>query len=150
MGRSSARTKASQMTQKTNQFNLCTRRYTESDIKRMLLEDKIFITVFSLSDSYGDYGITGMSIVKIDKSDEKVASIDTFLMSCRVIGRNVEYTFFDQIIKRLKERRIDELRAEFIPTPKNQQVENFYDDLGFTCINSRKQYPSICAYIIRI
>jgi FkbH-like protein len=130
--------RAAQMTQKTNQFNLCTRRYTESNIKHMLLEDAIFVAVFSLSDSYGEYGITGMSIIKIDTSDKKVASIDSFLMSCRVIGRNVEYTFFDQIVKRLQEKGIHELRAEFISTSKNQQVEKFYDNLGFTLISSEK------------
>ena len=139
--------RAAQMTQKTNQFNLCTRRYTESNIKHMLLEDAIFIAVFSLSDNYGKYGITGMSIIKIDTSDKKVASIDSFLMSCRVIGRNVEYTFFDQIVKRLQEKGIHELRAEFISTSKNQQVEKFYDNLGFTPISSEKNK---CQYLLKL
>jgi FkbH-like protein len=130
--------RAAQMTQKTNQFNLCTRRYTESDIERMLMDDTMCIAVFGLSDRYGDYGITGMCITSIDIPDEKVASIDTFLMSCRVIGRNVEYIFFDQLIKRLKDKEIDRLEAEFISTPKNKQVERFYDGLGLKCIGSQK------------
>jgi FkbH-like protein len=130
--------RAAQMTQKTNQFNLCTRRYTESDIKNMLMDDTICISVFGLSDRYGDYGVTGMSIIGIDMLDENIASIDTFLMSCRVIGRNVEYIFFDQLINKLQEKKVDRLQAEFIPTPKNKQVERFYDDLGLEYVGSEK------------
>jgi FkbH-like protein len=121
--------RAAQMTQKTNQFNLTTRRYTESDIVRMLDDPEYEIAVFSVSDHFGDYGVTGMSIIHIKNS---TARIDSLLMSCRVIGRNVELAFFDQLVKILLDKNIKTLLGSYISTAKNKQVEAFYDGLGFT------------------
>jgi len=121
--------RAAQMTQKTNQFNLTTKRYTESDIKRMLDDPEYEIAVFSVSDHFGDYGVTGMSIIHIKNS---TAIIDSLLMSCRVIGRNVELAFFDQLVKILLDKNIKTLLGSYISTAKNKQVEAFYDRLGFT------------------
>lgn len=120
--------RVAQMTQKTNQFNLTTRRYTESDILRMLEDPKYFIATFSVSDQFGDYGVTGMSIIQIKNSS---AIIDSLLMSCRVIGRNLEIAFFDEIVKFLQEKKIKTLFGSYIRTPKNKQVEFFYEELGF-------------------
>ena len=72
-----------------------------------------------------------------DKKEHGSALIDTFLMSCRVIGRNVEYQFFAEIIKILKKENIHKIEACFLPTLKNQQVSSFYDDLGFGVISSK-------------
>jgi FkbH-like protein len=127
--------RAAQMTQKTNQFNLTTRRYTESDLLRMLDDPEYEIAVFSVSDHFGDYGITGMSIIHINNS---TASVDSLLMSCRVIGRNVELAFFDQLVKKLLDKNIKTLFGSYISTPKNKQVEAFYDGLGFTTIASNE------------
>lgn len=128
--------RAAQMTQKTNQFNLRTQRYTEGDIQRFI-EDKGFVVgVFSLTDQFGDYGVSGLAIVKITGEQNSVGFIDTFLMSCRVIGRNVEYKFFESIFFKLKEMNVFQLHAEFLPTLKNKQVESFYDQLGFEFIST--------------
>lgn len=127
--------RAAQMTQKTNQFNLTTKRYTESDITRMLDDPEYEIAVFSVTDYFGDYGVTGMSIIHIKDSD---ARIDSLLMSCRVIGRNVELAFFDQLVKMLLGRNIKTLLGSYIGTPKNKQVETFYDGLGFTSTASNE------------
>jgi len=120
--------RAAQMTQKTNQFNLTTRRYTESDILRMLEDPEYFIATFSVSDQFGDYGVTGMSIIQIKNSS---AIIDSLLMSCRVIGRNIEIAFFDEIVKFLLEKKIKTLLGSYLRTPKNKQVGSFYEELGF-------------------
>ena len=120
--------RASQMTQKTNQFNLTTRRYTESDIIRMLEDPEYAIAAFSVSDQFGDYGVTGMSIIQIKNS---TAIIDSLLMSCRVIGRNLEIAFFDEIVKFLLDKKIKTLFGSYISTPKNKQVGSFYEELGF-------------------
>jgi FkbH-like protein len=125
--------RVSQMTQKTNQFNLTTQRYTESDIIRFFSDSNYMIAVFSVSDNYGDYGYTGMCIIHIIDAH---ATIDSLLMSCRVIGRNIEYAFFDQIIKRLSRNNIKTLQANYLRTAKNNQVAFFYDKLGFEIINS--------------
>ena len=123
--------RAAQLTQKTNQFNLRTCRYSESEINNFIGSTDHLVAAFSLADMYGDYGIAGLSILALE---EKSAFFDTFLMSCRVIGRNVEYSFFTQIINELKKIKVNEIsiEAEWISTPKNQQVENFYDNLGFS------------------
>lgn len=81
---------AAQLTQKTNQFNLTTKRYTEADIHRMLSDSSYRIAPFSVEDRYGDYGVTGMTIIQRDKVVPNQCVIDSLLMSCRVIGRNIE------------------------------------------------------------
>ena len=123
--------RAAQMTQKTNQFNLTTRRYTEADIQRMLIDPAYTLGVFSVADRYGDYGVTGMIIIRQDKDSPGSAVIDSFLMSCRVIGRNVEYAFFDEVVHTLRAGGINNLRGEYLATDKNNQVERFYDKFGF-------------------
>jgi FkbH-like protein len=120
----------SQMTQKTNQFNLTTKRYTESQIANFLLSKDYRVFAISVNDKFGDNGVTGVCIVNIDRM-AKCASIDTFLMSCRIIGRNVEYVFFDFLIKRLIELNFTSIKAKYISTKKNEQVNDFYENLGF-------------------
>ena len=134
--------RVSQMTQKTNQFNLTTRRYTEADISRMLGNEDWELATFSVVDAYGDYGITGLSIIAVDNCNRSEATIDTFLMSCRVIGRNIEASFFDEIVKILLRRGISVLRAEYVATNKNIQVEHFYDNLGFSLVSSNEKTKS--------
>ena len=121
--------RASQMTQKTNQFNLTTRRYTEIDIIKMRADNDFAIAVLSVTDRYGDYGVSGMAIIKVDHINAS-ATMDSFLLSCRVIGRNVEYAFFDSIVEKLLKDGVKTMKAEYLPTAKNKQVEKFYDSIG--------------------
>jgi FkbH-like protein len=117
-----------QMTQKTNQFNLTTPRYTESEIENFINSGKHFVFSFGLKDKFGDYGITGLCILEI--ADMKTAYIDTFLMSCRIIGRNVEFAFLNFMSNFLLENKIEKLIAKYIKTFKNSQVENLFDSFG--------------------
>ena len=110
-----------QMTQKTNQFNLTTKRYTESDI-RSLLEERAQIWTLAVADRFGDNGITGLMILK----PENGWIIDTLLMSCRVLGKGIEEAFFKSVISRYN----GVLTAQYIPTAKNEQVADFYDRMG--------------------
>ena len=80
----------SQMTQKTNQFNLTTQRYTENQISNFLLSKESSIYAISVSDKFGDNGITGALICNFDRLTNSI-TIDTFLMSCRIIGRNIGF-----------------------------------------------------------
>ena len=116
----------SQLSQKTNQFNLTTKRYKESDIKIFMDDLNFDVITISLKDKFGDYGITGLSIIKCNKDSQHVI-IDTFLLSCRIIGRNVEFVFFDFLIDFLKRKKIKTLETNFFKTKKNDQVKNFYD-----------------------
>ena len=113
-----------QMTEKTNQFNLTTRRRTESEI-RMLLSSGWRIWTLSVSDKFGDSGVTGCAMVTPE------GGIDTFLLSCRVLGRGIEDAFLKYVCKKEREGGAASLEAEYVPSPKNRQVEEFYAKNGF-------------------
>lgn len=126
--------RASQMTQKTNQFNLTTRRYTEEEIDRFINSALHRVAVFSVSDNFGDSGVTGLIIISENPDNPNECEIDSFLMSCRVLGRNIELKFFDEVIQKLKADSYKVIKAQFIPTSKNAQVANFYEKVGFSLI----------------
>ncbi len=129
----------SQMTQKTNQFNLTTERYTEGDIKNFIENEFFKIFAFSVEDKFGDSGVTGLCIVNID-DNIKIADVDTLLMSCRIIGRNIEYAFIEYVIEKIKEKKITDLKAKYIKTQKNEQVKRFYDKCSFTLTESNDSF----------
>lgn len=126
----------SQLTQKTNQFNLTTYRYTESDIERFIYDPKVNVYAMFVKDKFGDSGLTGVCIIKQDEKNHKHAIIDSLLMSCRILGRNIEYVYVETIIGDLADSGYETLSAQFIPTKKNAQVESFYDTLGLKYTNS--------------
>ena len=117
-----------QMTQKTNQFNLTTKRYTESQIQHFVDNSDFDIFALNVADKFGDNGITGLAIVKYSTNH---AIIDTFLMSCRIIGRNIEYKFMNYIIHQIHRPII---YANYIESAKNQQTMSFLDQIGFKLI----------------
>lgn len=121
----------SQMTQKTNQFNLTTKRYTEGDIRNFIMADDSKVFAFAASDKFGNSGITGLCIANVDWR-HKAAEIDTFLMSCRIIGRNIEYSFMDYLINFLNHNKIESVTAKYIKTQKNEQVKEFFDKCSFS------------------
>ena len=125
----------SQMSQKTNQFNLTTKRYTEGDIQYFINDPDSDIYAFSTSDRFGDSGVTGLSIVTRNGNTE-TAVIDTLLMSCRVIGRNIEYAFMNYVIGKVKEKKINVIKAKYIKTQKNEQVKELYDKCSFSLVES--------------
>lgn len=115
-----------QMTQKTNQFNLTTKRYTDADLKSFLVNGwKIWC--ISVADRFGDNGITGCIMINGDE-------IDTFLLSCRILGKGIEKAFIKRIMALLKESGVTTVKASYLPTTKNAQVADFYDYSGFTCV----------------
>ena len=120
----------SQLTLKTNQFNLTTKRYQEEDIARFAKDEKYLVGCAQVEDKFGDNGITGVFIVQKDSSKEW--SIDTFLLSCRVIGKEVEKGILGHIIKQAKKSGVERIKAQFIPSKKNKPIENFLPNCGFT------------------
>ena len=125
----------SQLTQKTNQFNLTTKRYTEGDIKNFIENKNFVIVAFSISDKFGDSGVTGLCIVNLYNKIQS-AEIDSFLMSCRIIGRNIEYAFVDYLMNILNRYKINTITANYIRTKKNEQVKEFYDRCSFSLTKS--------------
>jgi FkbH-like protein len=126
-----------QLTQKTNQFNLTTYRYTESQVHHFMFDKNHEVYSMMVKDKFGDNGITGVCIIKEDGNNSKNMIIDSLLMSCRIIGRNIEFVFVNHIIKDLASKGYQTLSAAFIPTKKNAQVENFYDNVGFKIIENK-------------
>jgi len=119
----------SQLTQKTNQFNMTTRRYVEEDIKKFSEDNAFLVFSVKVEDKFGDNGITGAAIVK--KGNDSW-DIDTFLLSCRIIGRKVEETLLAYIAREAKKSGAKKLMAEFIPTKKNSVAKDFYKNSGFS------------------
>jgi FkbH-like protein len=134
-----------QMTQKTNQFNLTTRRYTEENIRSFLKKGHLIFCA-SLKDKFGDNGITAACIVELN-IEESMARIDTFLVSCRILGRQVEKTFVSLILNELKKFHINKVEAFFIATGKNMQVSDFCENYGFKL---QKETDKTKEYMIEI
>ena len=117
------------MVNKTNQFNLTTRRYTDAEIKKMIeAENGFLIYSLQISDKLGDEGIVGVAIVR---TKPEVWILDSFLLSCRVIGRKVESAFLATIVADAKKQGVSMMVGEYIPTQKNAPVKNFYPSHGF-------------------
>ncbi len=115
---------------RTNQFNLTTKRYTEAQVEEMSKKKTKFnVYILDIKDKFGEEGIVGVAIV--NKEDPKVWKIDTFLMSCRVIGRKVETAFLTKIINDAIAAEAQEIKAEYLPTKKNPLVKDFYQDHKF-------------------
>lgn len=116
-----------QMTQKTNQFNLTTKRYTDADVRKFM-QNGWRIWCLSVADKFGDNGITGCILVNGDK-------IDTLLLSCRILGKGIEHAFVKKVIMLLQDAGITELEASYMPTLKNKQVADFYEKNGFAVVS---------------
>lgn len=122
--------RVSQLTQKTNQFNLTTKRYTEGEIEQFMDDEFVHVYSVEYSDKYGKEGIIAVVIIRL--LNDKTANLDSFLMSCRVIGRNVEYSILNKIVDHLAiNHQISQLKAECILTSKNILAKEFYTNCGF-------------------
>lgn len=136
----------SQLTLKTNQFNLTTRRYQEDDIKKIAEDQRFLIGCAQVEDRFGDNGITGVFIV--DKNNPKEWFIDSFLLSCRVMGREIEKGILGYIINKAKEDGVEKIKAKFIPTQKNKPIEQFLPDCGFSKEEDYWIYPISSNFVI--
>jgi FkbH-like protein len=118
-----------QLTQRSNQFNLRTVRYTEADIEQISRSAKFFTLSFNLEDKFGDHGLIGLVI--LEKLDDRTAFIETWIMSCRVLKRGVEEFIVNQMVKHARDAGIEKLIGEYLPTSKNSMVKDLYAQMGF-------------------
>ena len=118
-----------QLTQRSNQFNLRTIRYTEADIEKISKDDNYLTIYFTLKDKFGDHGL--ISVVIMKKVDNETLFIDTWLMSCRVLKRGMEEFIVNKMIDIAKKNGYKTVQGEYIKTPKNAMVEKIYSKLGF-------------------
>ncbi len=122
--------RVAQLTQKTNQFNLTTRRYTEGDIERFIADSDWSVYHLKLSDKVADIGLIGVALAKASKADDRL-EIDTFLMSCRALGRGAEQALLARVVADAADRGLSHVTGSYLPTRKNGQVEGFYEKQGF-------------------
>lgn len=126
-----------QLTQKTNQFNLTTKRYTEHQIEMFMNSDTNRIFSISVKDKFGEIGLTALIMIK-EKND--TVFIDNFLMSCRIMGRDIEKAIMNYFISKCKQKGIKSIKATYIPTSKNIPVNDFYAESGFDIVNQEEEY----------
>lgn len=123
-----------QLTNKSNQFNLTTKRYTISEIEQTA-NNPNFITLYGkLADKFGDNGVVSVVIGEISGNN---LDIRLWLMSCRVLKRNMEYAMLDELVKTAKQKNISTITGYYFKTAKNKMVENLYSDFGFELINQQ-------------
>jgi FkbH-like protein len=124
--------RVAQLSQRSNQFNLRTIRYTEADIEALAQDPKVIDLSFTLEDKFGDNGLIAVIIMK--PQDAETLFVDTWFMSCRVLKRGMDNFTLNTMVERAKAAGYKRIIGEYLPTPKNKMVEQHYPGLGFTKI----------------
>jgi FkbH-like protein len=122
----------SQLSNKSNQFNLTTHRYTVNDIERLSADDNYITLYGKLIDRFGDNGLVSVVIGHVI---EDRCEIDLWIMSCRVLKRDLEFAMMDELVKRCKEKGVKKIIGHYYPTAKNGMVKDFYSLQGFDKIS---------------
>jgi len=134
-----------ELSQRSNQFNLRTVRYSEEDIKK-LADSKDHLTLyFTLKDKFGEYGL--ISVVIVEKRGKGEGFIDTWFMSCRVLKRGMEEFIINTVINEAEKEGIDQLIGEYIPTAKNKMVADIYERMGFKDEGEGRYMVRVSEYI---
>src|ERR1017187_6589852 len=125
-----------QLINKTNQFNLTTRRYTGDEVEA-IAEDPAFLTLYGrLTDKFGDNGLVSVVVGQIV---DEVLQIDLWLMSCRVLKREMEFPMFDALVEQCQLRGIRKIIGVYIPSKKNSMVAGHYASLGFSAMTGTSE-----------
>jgi FkbH-like protein len=133
--------RALQLCSKTNQYNLRTIRHSAEDLLNFSSFNNDFCFLVSLTDNYGDHGVVALICLK--KLDDKFLFLDTFLMSCRVLGRYLEAWIFNEIVSRANNYGFDYVVGEFVPTERNVVAKDFFDNYGFARIGNNSEFYEI-------
>ena len=132
-----------QLTQKTNQFNLTTKRYSEIQIESFVNDPSSSVFSLGVKDKFGDLGLTGVLIARKEGSN---GIIDSYLLSCRILGRKLEVVFLRHCLSELEKKwDVKKWEAEYIATKKNRQTEDYWKNMGFGEISNKdgiKKYTS--------
>lgn len=125
--------RVAQLTQRTNQFNLTGRRYTVADLRQLAAAPNYRLWAYRVADRFGDNGICGATIIRVEDSvrDGRRWHIETFVLSCRVLGRSVESAIIGVILERAAAARVHSLEGEFVDTGRNGACRDFYPRQGF-------------------
>ena len=135
-----------QLTNKSNQFNLTTKRYSQSDIETVA-ENKNYITLYGkLEDKFGDNGVVSVVIGRIDGTDREELHLELWLMSCRVLKRDMEFAMMDALVDQAKNQGIKKIIGYYYPTAKNAMVKDFYALQGFFKQSEDEEGNSVWEY----
>ncbi len=129
-----------QLTNKSNQFNVTTKRYTQAEMEEVLQSDSHIRLYGRLEDSFGDNGIVS---VVIGKKEERTLHMELWLMSCRVLKRDMELAMLDELVKISREQGIEEIIGYYYPTKKNAMVAQLYGSFGFTKVSEDEDGNSV-------
>jgi len=125
-----------QLTNKSNQFNLTTKRYTQGELEE-ISRSAGYITLYGkLEDRFGDNGVVSVCIGRIEGN---LCHIELWLMSCRVLKRGMEFAMMDSLVQRCQEAGISEIRGYYYPTSKNAMVKDFYKTMGFEMVSMSEE-----------
>jgi len=124
--------RVAQLSQRSNQFNLRTVRYTDADIEALANDHDVIDLSFTLEDKFGDNGLIAVVVMK--PQDKETLFVDTWFMSCRVLKRGMENFTLNTMVEAAKAKGYKRIIGEYLPTPKNKMVEEHYSGLGFTKI----------------
>lgn len=136
--------RVAQLSQRSNQFNLRTVRYTDGEIAALGASDKHVCLSFTLEDKFGDNGL--ICVIIMEKRDAQTLFVDTWFMSCRVLKRGMENFTLNTMVEWAKEHGFERIVGEYIPTPKNGMVKEHYTNLGFSPIGDNLYELNIQGY----
>lgn len=136
-----------QLSNKSNQFNLTTRRYTQSDIERFAADDGYITRYGKLEDKFGDNGVVSVVIGRKDLPN-KTLHLELWLMSCRVLKRDMEYAMLDSMAEACQECGIETMTGYYYPTAKNGMVKEFYGAMGFEKIEEKEDESTVWRFDI--
>lgn len=126
--------RGAQMLERTNQFNTTTRRHHEAALRRMMIDPRNILLTLALSDRFSDQGTIGLAIALAEDAGPKASlMIDSFLLSCRALGRGAERALWAALVDRATRLGYTRLEAEYLPTARNGQCATLYEALGMTC-----------------
>ena len=128
-----------QLTNKSNQFNLTTKRYTAEQMEAVYNSDEYIRLYGKLYDKFGDNGVVAVTIGKTDSEDKGRLDIELWLMSCRVLKRDMEFAMLDSLVAQAKKRGIREIYGHYYPTAKNKMVAGLYESFGFEKISQDEE-----------
>lgn len=118
-----------QLTNKSNQFNVTTRRYTPAEMESVFEDDGYIRLYGKLIDKFGDNGVVS---VVIGRKNGTALDIDLWLMSCRVLKRDMEFAMLDRLVERCREVGVETINGYYYPTAKNKMVSDLFGRFGFT------------------
>lgn len=136
-----------QLSNKSNQFNLTTRRYTQSDVEQFAADENYITRYGKLEDKFGDNGVVSVVIGRKDMP-EKTLHLELWLMSCRVLKRDMEYAMMDAVVQECRMCGIGTIYGYYYPTAKNGMVKEFYSAMGFTKIREEADCSTVWQFDI--